>query len=91
MIALYRRPTLAWLLLVGATLVSFEASFEGFSAPDHMAANLIILVLAFAKIGIVGFEFMEVTAVNKLVSLLFFSWVGAVAAILCYLSGQGAI
>ena len=52
---LRNRVTLVWLLLVGATLISFESGTSGHSR----SARAIVLAIAFAKAVAVGRAFME--------------------------------
>lgn len=81
------RINLAWLVLVGATLLSFAT----LSLPGHAtvralgAANVVI---AFAKVWLVGHEFMELRRAPAWLRRLFTGWAcfaGAALAGLCWL------
>lgn len=81
------RINLVWLILVGATLLSFGT----LSLPGHAteralgAANVVI---AFAKVWLVGHEFMELRRAPRWLLGLFTAWAclaGTVLAGLCWL------
>jgi hypothetical protein len=52
------RITLIWLLLVGATLLSWELG-HGLGVKDARAAGSLILVVAMIKVRLVVLDFME--------------------------------
>ena len=74
-VILRTRITLVWALLVGATLFSFETQTLGGAA----VARTVILVIAFAKVLMVGREFMELRHAPPLLLWLFQGW----AALTC--------
>lgn len=55
-----QRETLVWLLLVLVTLILTYALDGGASGLSDAARNTLILVIAFVKVRIVMYEFMEV-------------------------------
>ncbi len=69
------RISIVWLLLVVATLVSFESVMIG----NGRAARTIILVIAFAKATFVGREFIELRHAPAWMLWTFQAW----AAIVC--------
>lgn len=56
---LVSRITLVWMLLVGATALSWELG-HGFGLPTTRAAGVAILVISFVKVRFVIREFMEI-------------------------------
>lgn len=57
---LRNRITLIWLLLIGLTLLSWWlGAGHGLGADSHTAAGIVVLVVAFAKVRLVGRYFME--------------------------------
>jgi hypothetical protein len=54
----YRRISLAWLLLVGATALSWEFG-HGVGFDNVHIASAFVIAVAFIKVRIVFFEFME--------------------------------
>lgn len=77
------RPTLIWILLVLATLVSFESMQLG--NEGARAGRAAILVIAFTKVLLVGREFMELRHAPALLLWLFQAWVAVVCAALLVL------
>jgi heme/copper-type cytochrome/quinol oxidase subunit 4 len=53
--------TVAWIVLIGLTLVSWWLGTEhGFGAgDDHEAATIVVFVVSFFKVRLVGLYFME--------------------------------
>ena len=70
-----RRISVVWLLLVMATLVSFESVVLG----HGRAARTIVLVITFTKATVVGREFMELRHAPLWMLALFQTW----AVIVC--------
>ena len=68
----FRRITAVWLLLVLATLISWESAHLG---DDHRLSTSIVLVIAFIKARFVGLEFMELRAAPLPLRLIFELWV----------------
>jgi hypothetical protein len=64
------RLTVMWLLLVVATCVSFEAG----SVAARYAGGVVLLV-AFLKVRIVMFEFMEVAHAPRVLRLFCDGWI----------------
>jgi hypothetical protein len=75
------RITRVWALLVAATLLSFETMVLG--NPD--LARSMILVIAFAKVLMVGREFMELRHAPPLLLWLFQGWAALTCAVLLIL------
>ena len=76
------RITLVWLFLVAATLVSFESTILG---SDQLARALVI-VIAFAKVLVIGREFMELRDAPLVLLWLFQAWVALVCGVLLVLT-----
>ncbi|CAM8672891.1 MULTISPECIES: cytochrome C oxidase subunit IV family protein [Sphingobium] len=76
-----RRLTLIWALLVAATLLSFETMGLG----DARIGGALILLLAFAKVLLVGREFMELRHAPLMLLWLFQGWVAVTGAALACL------
>ena len=66
------RPTLVWVVLVMATLLSFESMMLG--GDGARLARCAILVIAFAKATVVGLEFMELRKAPPILRLPFLGW-----------------
>lgn len=75
---LRNRVTLVWLLLVGATLISFESGTSGHSR----GARAFVLAIAFAKAVAVGREFMELREAPRWMLLAFQAWAAIICAVL---------
>ena len=68
----FRRITAVWVLLVLATLFSWESAHVG---NDHRLSSSIVLVIAFIKVRFVGLEFMELRHAPLPLRLIFELWV----------------
>lgn len=77
------RASLIWLVLVLATLVSFETMQLGENGARVLRA--IILLIAFGKVLLVGREFMELRQAPRLLLWFFQAWVGIVCCALIVL------
>lgn len=77
------RPTLIWLLLVAASLLSFESMLLG--GGGARLARSAILIIAFAKVLLVGREFMELRHAPPLLRNLFQAWAIIVCGVLLVL------
>jgi hypothetical protein len=75
---LRNRISIVWLILVLATLVSFESVVLGHSP----AARTIVLAITFAKATVVGREFMELRYAPAWMLWLFQGWAMIVCAVL---------
>ena len=80
------RPTLIWLILVIATLCSFETMVLGDQA---RVIRSVILVIAFAKATLVGLEFMELRHAPAFLRLPFLAWAMVICTVLLVLSWAG--
>ena len=78
----FRRITAVWLLLVVATLFSWESAHVG---RDHRLATGAVLVIAFIKVRFVGLEFMELRVAPLPLRLIFEAWVVLACAALLIL------
>ena len=83
---LFTRISAVWLLLVLATLVSFESSTQ-FIANIHFAST-IVLIVAGIKVRMVGLEFMELRQAPISVRIGFEVWVVTVFAAIIVLYWQ---
>jgi hypothetical protein len=81
------RPSLVWLILVAATMVSFQSMI--LSQDGARIARAAILAIAFAKVTLVGLEFMELRHAPAFLKLPFLAWAVAVCAILLVLVWRG--
>lgn len=77
-----RRFAVAWLILVIATVFSFEVLQQ---AAAQSLATRIVLGVAAVKIAIIGLEFMELRMSLPWLRYLFLGWILAVSAVTVYL------
>lgn len=78
---LYTRITLVWLLLLGATVASWELGHGiGGLEPHHL--GIAILVVAFIKVRFVMLDFMEIRTAPLFARLLVEVWCVAICSIL---------
>lgn len=75
------RITLVWAALVAATLFSFESQMLGGAA----VARVVVVIIAFAKVLMVGREFMELRHAPPLLLWLFQGWTALTCLILLVL------
>ncbi len=75
------RISIVWLLLVLATLVSFESGVTG----HGRAARTIVLLIAFTKVIFVGREFIELRRAPVWMLWMFQTWAVTVCAALVVL------
>jgi len=66
-----RRVAAVWLVLVAATLLSWESAR---SSGDYRWASSAVLLIAFLKGRLIGLEFMELRAAPLPLRLLFEGW-----------------
>jgi hypothetical protein len=89
-----RRPGVAvWALLMAATAASWAlGSHHATLAGGARLATALVLVLAFAKVQLIGSHFMELRRAPRALSALFSAWVVVVCAVLVgmYLAGPAA-
>lgn len=81
------RPSLVWLILVCATLLSFETMILG--EDGARVARAAILMIAFGKVTLVGLEFMELRHAPAFLRLPFLAWVVVAYLILLALVSRG--
>lgn len=65
------RVAVAWLVLVAATLLSWESAR---SSGDYRLASSVVLLIAFLKACVIGREFMELRAAPLPLRLIFEAW-----------------
>jgi hypothetical protein len=79
MISIFRnRLTVIWVLLVLATLVSFDGARLGENEGAYFLATSVVFVIAFLKVRFIGLEFMELRHAPLLLRLGFEIWTVAV-------------
>ncbi len=76
------RITLVWLLLIGLTLLSWWlGTNHGLGADRHTAAAIVVMVVAFAKVRLVGRYFMELRDAPRPLLLVFELYCAGVCAV----------
>ena len=86
---LFHRATAVWLLLVGATGLSWAFGHGlGFGA-DYRYGSIAVIIIAFIKLRVVFLEFMELRHAPAWLRLAFEGWTIVVCAcvVLLYWSG----
>lgn len=78
---LLTRTTLIWVLLVGATLVSWELG-HGVGFDSAAAAGAAILVVTFVKVRFVVLDFMEIRGAPRWMRVIAEGWVVLCCALL---------
>jgi hypothetical protein len=73
------RITAVWLILVVATLVSWESARAG---SDQGLATSAVLAIAFVKVRFIGLEFMELRTAPLPLRLAFELWLLVVCSVL---------
>jgi hypothetical protein len=76
------RITAVWLLLVIATLVSWESAQAG---GDHRLTTSAVLFIAFVKVRFIGLDFMELRGAPRPLRTIFELWLLIVCAALLVL------
>jgi Prokaryotic Cytochrome C oxidase subunit IV len=66
-----RRVTAVWLVLLAATLFSWESAR---SSGDYRLATSAVLLIAFLKARLIGLEFMELRTAPLQLRLIFEGW-----------------
>lgn len=75
--AMTRRVTLVWMLLLGITFASFVVGVEQ-GAGVASAAAVVIIGLALCKVRLIGIHFMDVRVAPRPLRLMFEAYVLAV-------------
>jgi hypothetical protein len=75
------RVTVVWLLLVGATVLSWEMG-HGVVIGEQRYAGAAIIAVAFIKVRFVIREFMEIRAAPRFMGLVADAWLLAISATL---------
>ncbi len=83
------RITLIWLLLVCATLVSFDSAHIGRGASLQSIATCAVMIVAFLKVRFIGLEFMELRHAPVPLRFAFEGWVLLVCAAILTLYWMG--
>lgn len=78
----WNRPTIIWLLLVAASLLSWESM--SIAGGDARLARAAILIIAFLKVRLVGLEFMELRHAPVALRAAFEGWTILVCAALLF-------
>lgn len=78
------RITLIWLLLLGATLLSWEMG-HGIGLEEVKHASIAIIVVSFVKVRFVMYEFMELREAPISMRLLTDGWILATTMVLIVL------
>ena len=69
------RETLAWLLLMLVTIIVTYALDGGTLGLSDTARNALILVIAFIKVRIVAYEFMEIRLAPAVMKVATHAWI----------------
>jgi Prokaryotic Cytochrome C oxidase subunit IV len=85
---LFTRTTLIWLLLVGATVLSW-AMGHGAGFADLRYASITIIVVALVKVRFVILEFMEIRTAPLFMRLTAEIWLLVIGAVLIILYWKG--
>jgi len=82
------RVAVVWLVLLAATLLSWESAH---SSGEYRVASAAVLLIAFLKARLIGLEFMELRAAPRVLRFIFEAWaVAACGALLAiYLLSPG--
>lgn len=75
------RITLIWLLLVAATVLSWEVG-HGIGISDIRVAGAVILAVAFIKVRLVAFEFMELRHAPWFMRIAADAWIVVILGVL---------
>ena len=77
------RASIVWLILVAATLLSWESI--AIAGDSLRVAHTAILAIAFLKVRLVGLEFMELRHAPTLFRVAFEAWVAIIGTTLIFL------
>lgn len=77
-------PFAIWLLLVGATLLSYLSQLEAMHGNVRLIGSA-VLVIAFAKVWLIGMRFMELDEAIPVLRLGYTAWVVVMGAALATL------
>lgn len=78
---IFTRISLVWLLLVGATAMSWELG-HGFGVHDVRTAGAMIIAIAFIKVFFVIMEFMEIRGAPLFMRAVGVAWLVVVCSVL---------
>ena len=73
------RVAVTWLVLLAATLLSWESAH---SSGDYRLASAAVLLIAFLKARLIGLEFMELRGAPRVLRFIFEAWVVVACATL---------
>ena len=83
------RVAVVWLVLLAATLLSWESAH---SAGGYRLASTVVLLIAFLKARLIGLEFMELRGAPAVLRFIFEGWVvGACATLVVLYSLSPAV
>ena len=86
------RVAVVWLVLLTATLLSWESAR---SSGDYRLASAAVLLIAFLKARLIGLEFMELRAAPRVLRFIFEAWVvvacATLLALYCVVSASTAV
>ena len=85
---LITRTTLVWLLLVGATIFSWEIG-HGVAIHHLRFASITIIVIALIKVRCVIFEFMEIRSAPLFMRIVAQAWLLVIGTVLVTLYWKG--
>jgi heme/copper-type cytochrome/quinol oxidase subunit 4 len=88
-VSMQTRITITFLLLVGATAISWITG-HGFLVSDKRMAGVVVLAVAFVKIRYIFLEFMEVRRAPSWLRIAAETWVGLVCSALIWVYWLGA-
>ena len=66
------RVAVVWVVLLAATLLSWESAH---SADGYRLASAVVLLIAFLKARLIGLEFMELRTAPRALRFIFEAWV----------------
>lgn len=66
------RVAVVWLVLLAATFLSWESAH---SAGGYRLASTVVLLIAFLKARLIGWEFMELRTAPRVLRFIFEAWV----------------
>lgn len=77
----------AWVILVALTTLSWKLAGAGHAGLSAEAGAVALLVLAFSKVLIVGYVFMDLRWAPRTLHIAFSGWCAAICTVLVVLHG----
>lgn len=87
---IFHRATAVWLLLVGATGLSWEFGHGFGFGDDFRYGTVAVVIIAFVKLRLVFLEFMELRHAPAGLRLAFEAWTVVVCAAVVFLYWSGS-